>query len=1200
MLIANRGIISRRIARTLKRLGVGSVAVYSEADAHALHVADADEAVLLGPAPAAESYLKVDRILAAAKETGAEAIHPGYGFLSGDADFAEACERAGFVYIGPTPEQVRCFGLKHKAREIAEAHGVPVCPGVGLLAGAEDATREAMRVGFPVMLKSTAGRGGIGMRVCRSSHEVAEAFASVDRLSRSNFKETGIYLEKFIPRARHIEVQIFGDGKGRVLALGERDCSVQRRNQKIIEETPAPGLSDMQRAGLLEAAIKLGQAVNYRSAGTVEFVFDVETGSFYFLELNARLQVEHGITEEVTGVDLVEWMVRLAAGESSFLDAHHGERGGHSIQVRIYAEDANKNFQPSCGILTEVGFPEDARCETWVQNGAEVTPFYDPMLAKIIVRAPDRGESITRMKAALDATVLGGIESNLDYLRQVIATPEFAAGTVTTGFLGQFTYAPRTIDVLDAGAQTTVQDYPGRLGFLQVGAPHSGPMDPLAFRFANRLVGNPESAAGLEITMTGPTLRFNSSAKIAIAGADMQAELNGLRAPRWKALDIEAGDVLQLRGADGPGCRAYLAVRGGFQTPLYLGSRSTFTPGDFGGHGGRALRLGDVLHLGEPAPGSPVDAHMPQTLIPIYTNAWEIGVLYGPHGAPDFFTKEDIAMLFGADWKVHSNSNRAGIRLIGPKPRWARAGGGEAGLDPAEIHENACSAGANAFTGDMPTILGPDGPTLGGFVCPACVTESELWKIGQLRPGDTVRFRPMPMAEAGAREREQDSEVQVLLDFPDTRRQAFDPLDEDAVQYRLPEEPGRAAVCYRRAGDRYLLVEYGPPALDLGLRFKVHALAQWLEAKLIRGVIDFTPGGCSLQIHYDPRSLPLSDLMGALLHAEGELPDLGAIEIPSRIVHLPLSWNDPSIRPAMEESAPSTRPGSFRRPSDIEFIQRINGLESVEDVKRMVFDASYLVLGLGDAHPGSPAAAALDPRHRLVAAKRNPAGVWTPENAVGIGGGTMRIHGLEGLGDSRLVGRTVQIWNTYRVTQDFDPGKPWLLRFFDQIRFYPVNAGQLLRHREQFLTGKFRLRMEEQTLRLKDYQAFLARNSQSIEAFRLLQRAAQAGERERSRPAGQDAADAGSRADAPAGDVALPPGRRFVRAHLPASVWQVAVKEGAVVKAGDKLLILESMKMETAISAPVGGRVERLLVAPGDTVEAGQALAVLVERQAES
>ena len=310
--------------------------------------------------------------------------------------------------------------------------------------------------------------------------------------------------------------------------------------------------------------------------------------------------------------------------------------------------------------------------------------------------------------------------------------------------------------------------------------------------------------------------------------------------------------------------------------------------------GGRALRdfLGDVLHMGPNDAESAIGLALPQTLIPRYNHLWEIGVIYGPHGSPDFFTNEDIEIFFSTDWKVHFNSNRTGVRLIGPKPKWARADGGEAGLHPSNIHDNAYAVGAIDFTGDMPIILGPDGPSLGGFVCPACIAECELWKIGQLKSGDLVRFRRMPLAEANAREREQKDEIEVLLDLPDTRRQMFDPAArKDAVQYRLPEEPGRVAVCYRRASDEYLLVEYGPLVLDLALRFRVHALMQWLEAKHVPGIIDLTPGIRSLQVHYESRKLPLQRFDGRLsLHAESELPDVDHIEVPSRIVHLPLSW----------------------------------------------------------------------------------------------------------------------------------------------------------------------------------------------------------------------------------------------------------------------------------------------------------------------
>ncbi len=315
LLIANRGAIACRILRTLRSLNVSGVAVYSEADAASLHIQQADEAFSLGEGPAAATYLVVDKILAVARQSGAQAIHPGYGFLSENAAFAEACEAAGIAFVGPTPEQLRVFGLKHTARALARQHGVPMLEGTELLENLDAALKAGEQVGYPVMLKSTAGGGGIGMRVCRSAMELSEAFEAVKRLGQNNFSDSGVFIEKYIERARHLEVQVFGDGRGEVLALGVRDCSVQRRNQKVLEETPAPNLPAGMAEELCAAAIKLAKAVNYRSAGTVEFVYDSEAERFYFLEVNTRLQVEHGVTEQVWGVDLVRWMIELAAGD---------------------------------------------------------------------------------------------------------------------------------------------------------------------------------------------------------------------------------------------------------------------------------------------------------------------------------------------------------------------------------------------------------------------------------------------------------------------------------------------------------------------------------------------------------------------------------------------------------------------------------------------------------------------------------------------------------------------------------------------------------------------------------------------------------------------------------------------------------------------------------------------------------------------
>ncbi|MCU1337014.1 MAG: urea amidolyase related protein [Bryobacterales bacterium] len=1191
VLVANRGVIACRILRTLRKMGIGSVAVYSEADRYSLHVEHADEAVCIGPPPPPQSYLCATALLDAAQKTGAEAIHPGYGFLSENAEFAEECAERGIVFMGPTPQQLRQFGLKHLARRLAEENRIPLIPGSALLDNATQAAEAAAAIGYPAMLKSTAGGGGIGMKLCRSETELSEAFEGLERLSQAAFASRGLYLEKFISKARHIEVQIFGNGVGAVASLGERDCSVQRRNQKVIEETPAPGLPSRVRAQLVDASLRLGRAVNYRSAGTVEFIYDVDTERFYFLEVNARLQVEHGVTEEVSGIDLVEWMVRLAAGDLRTREMPVSRSTGCSLQVRIYAEDPAKKFRPSPGRLSQVSWPDDVRVETWVESGAEITPFYDPMLAKIIVWGEDRREALQNMRDALAKTEIAGIETNLRYLRQVCAHPAFAACGVTTSFLRGFDYRRTAIEVLDPGTQTAVQDYPGRSGYWHVGVPPSGPMDSLAFRLANRLLDNPSSAAALEITVSGPTLRFTSETVIALTGTDFKAELNGDPVSPWRSVAVPAGSLLTMGTAEGAGGRAYLAIAGGFDVPEYMGSRSTFILGRFGGHAGRALRAGDVLHI-SPEHGSPAARHLPETLRPAYGRDWKIGVLYGPHGAPDFFTAADIEMFFSEEWKVHYNSDRTGIRLIGPKPVWSRKDGGEAGLHPSNIHDNPYAVGTVDFTGDMPVILGPDGPSLGGFVCPATIVQAELWKIGQLKPGDRVCFRPMTAEQSAQMERDLERSLETLTgSLPVLPRYA----DRQPPILREREETYFApAVVCRVDGDSNLLVEYGPNVLDLDLRFRIHALEQQLYWAALPGILDITPGVRSLQIHYDTRKIRREALLEALDVAEENLPEMRSLAVKSRIVHLPLSWDDPATQLAISRYTQSVRPDAPWCPSNIEFIRRINGLASEEQVHRIVFDASYLVLGLGDVYLGAPVATPLDPRHRLVTTKYNPARTWTPENAVGIGGAYLCVYGMEGPGGYQFVGRTLQMWNTYRVTKEFQFGTPWLLRFFDQIRFYPVSARELLEIRDAFPHGKYPLRIETEDFRLADYHRFLASIESEAGAFKQSQQAAFVQERERWAHAGADPiAEPVLETVAPTREDALAEGLSPVRSPLVANVWAISVAQGQRVEAGQKLMVLEAMKMEIAITAPRNGIVETLNCVPGSLVSAGQNLITL-------
>ncbi|MBX3567035.1 MAG: acetyl-CoA carboxylase biotin carboxylase subunit [Rhizobiaceae bacterium] len=437
VLIANRGEIACRIVRTARRMGLRTVAVFSEADREALHVEMADVAVHIGPAPAAESYLDAARIIAAAVETGSGAVHPGYGFLSENADFAEACAAAGLVFVGPTPAAIRAMGSKAQAKALMAASGVPLVPGYhGAAQDAATLRDAASRAGYPVLVKASAGGGGKGMRIARGEAELAEAVAAAKREAKAAFGDDHLLIEKLIERPRHIEVQIFGDSHGNVVSLFERECTLQRRHQKVIEEAPAARLAEDQRQAISAAARAAGAAVGYVGAGTVEFVANDE--GFHFIEMNTRLQVEHPVTEMITGIDLVEWQLRVAAGEPLPLRQDEIRRVGHAFEARIYAEDAERGFLPSIGRIGTWRQPatgEGVRVDTGFREGDQVTPFYDPMLAKLIVHGADRAQALARLTGALDRSIVMGVKTNIGFLRALASHPDVAAGAMDTGLI---------------------------------------------------------------------------------------------------------------------------------------------------------------------------------------------------------------------------------------------------------------------------------------------------------------------------------------------------------------------------------------------------------------------------------------------------------------------------------------------------------------------------------------------------------------------------------------------------------------------------------------------------------------------------------------------------------------------------------------------------------------------------------------------
>jgi urea carboxylase/allophanate hydrolase len=1206
VLVANRGEIAVRIMRTLKKLGIKSIAIYSDPDQYSQHVLDADAAIALHGNSAAETYINIDKVIKAAKESKAEAIIPGYGFLSENADFADRCEKEGIVFVGPSGDSIRKLGLKHSAREIAEKANVPLVPGSGLIADVDEAIAFAKKLGLSndpetsvkVMLKSTAGGGGIGLQKVDLLDDLPKAFETVKHQGQAYFGDSGVFLERFVENARHVEIQMFGDGFGNAIAIGERDCSLQRRNQKIIEETPAPNLPETTRQAMRKAAEQLGGSMNYKCAGTVEFIYEEKRDEFFFLEVNARLQVEHPITESVTGLDLVEWMLNIAANQAPDFKSEKIEVTGASMEARLYAENPVKGFKPSPGQLTDVVFPEWARVDTWVNKGTVVSAEYDPTLAKIIVHGKDRADALRLLQKALDETVIYGVITNLDYLRSVANSEMFEAAKMHTKILDSYDYQANAFEILTPGAYTTVQDYPGRTGHWRIGVPPSGPMDAFSFRLANKIVGNANSSPAIEVTLNGPSMLFHSDSVIAVTGGEVEVKVNDTVIKQWVPVTLKRGDKLSI-GKLTKGCRAYLAIRGGIDVSEYLGSRSTFALGNMGGYNGRVLKVGDVLFLGQPylpsntlpAPESePVP--LPKELIPpIESKEWIVAVTCGPHGSPDFFKEESVEAFFSEKWKVHYNSNRFGVRLIGPKPKWARLDGGEAGLHPSNQHDYVYSLGAINFTGDEPVILTCDGPSLGGFVCQAVVADSEMWKIGQVKPGDLIQFVPISYKTARELKSKQDQTI-------DTFQGGYPSLSQ-ALTLSKPENPVLATfkpheqspvVTYRQAGDRYVLIEYGELKMDLNYSYRINRLINLVDNHQTVGIVEMSQGVRSVLIEFDGYKISQAGLIDTLMAYEREILFENKWKVKSKVFKLPMAFEDKKTLDCVTRYQETIRSEAPWLPNNVDFIANVNDITR-EEVKDMLYTARYLVLGLGDVFLGAPCAVPLDPRHRLLGTKYNPSRTYTANGVVGIGGMYMCIYAMDSPGGYQLVGRTIPIWDKLKLGSH-STEHPWLLTPFDQVEFYPVSEEELDKFTEDAKHGQFKVDVEESVFDHEEYLRWIEKNLESIREFESKQNGEKAAE------FAQLIQVANAELEQSGGTKAVeeekfPDDAELVYSENSGRFWKPLTKVGDEVEAGQGLIVIEAMKTEMTVSAPRKGKVLKIVHTNGDMVDAGDLVAVI-------
>ena len=1294
ILVANRGEIAIRIIETCKKLKLKTITVYTEQDEYSLHALKSDESVLIS------SYTNIDEIVEICTKFNVTALHPGYGFLSENHEFVKKLENKNIIFIGPKSEIIEKFGLKHYARDLAKQLNIPTIPGsINLLPKSDD---EALQIakndinqigGYPILIKPTGGGGGIGMHICNNDSELLLAIKQSRNKALSYFNNDDIYIEKYYPNSRHIEVQIFGNGNGDIIHLGNRECSIQRRYQKIIEESPSPFFINNKNDNhilddIYNCAIKLAKSVNYNSVGTVEFLLvdngsnDKDAGKFYFLEMNTRLQVEHGVTELVNNIDLVEWMIQLSLIDYKFqfnhllsnniIDLNKGIEyvyfpNGHSIEVRICAEDPNHDYIPSSGLITSIKWPNSypwLKINTWIAIGTKITSNYDSLLAKIMVYGNNRHHAIQRMNKVLNQLMIAGPITNIGLLKAIFQNDDFVHGKTTTKLLKSVHYVPNSIYVLRGGTETTIQDYPGRLCLRVYGIQPCGPMDQLSFQLANLIVGNPINTETLEITHYGPRLLFYHSHTIAIAGALFKIELllpdskSVLELPMNSKLFVPAGSTIDIQSVinsnNNGGCRCYLSILGGIDVPTYLNSKSTFISCNAGGYQGRALKSGDLLPLintndnsadnyiqgieySDKTEKNIVELVLPNDITPTFKNDWEIQVLLGPHSNPDYLNNDNLMELLNTKWKVHFSSNRLGVRLIGPRPKWERLDGGEGGSHPSNIHDCGYALGSINFTGDMPVILTVEGPTQGGFVCPFTIISSDFWKVGQLKSGDTLRFRPITTNQALKHKKLIETYLNYIKDFLDYRLltinqlKYFDNLNhlllynhydkndefniENNSSLLLEYVHNDILIQYRQSGECYLLIEYGDSRsfINLILRMRIHKLQeclglitdlQTMETKpSLHGLIDSAPAIRSLLIRYDPMRLSQNTLIAYLQNIEKSLSFDENFNLPCRHIYLPIAINDRWSNEATEYYMKTIRSKAVYLPNNLKFIANNNGItgeNDLEQISNVLLEAQWLVVGIG-FYLGCPFAIPINPQHRLSVPKYNPSRTYTPDGSCGLGGNYMAIYPIASPGGYQLFGRTIPTWSTFgTMGYPFTNYQPWLLNMFDIIEFQSVSEVELQKLRRLAFAGKYQYQITNSVLNLRDLQQLEDNNDDNLLNFRQKQFTARKNMQQIEKRLLEETAPNNNMfykvsSDSQTQEIqGLDDSHKTIYAAVGGVIQFIAVHSNEKIVANQTILCtIQAMKTDITIMSDCTGKLYHIYVKPNQLINAGDPLFVI-------